>query len=401
MHLASGAGTTPARPAPAEAKVEVSVVLPCLDEAETVGICVQKARAWIEATQVRGEVIVADNGSTDSSARLAREAGARVISVPEKGYGSSLMAGINAAAGELIIVADADDSYDLSDLEPFMVKLRAGYDLVIGNRFRGGIKPGAMPALHRYLGNPLLSSVGRLFFHSACGDFHCGLRGFRKAAIEKLDLQTTGMEFASEMVVKAALHGLRVAEVPVILSPAGRTRRSHLRSWRDGWRHLRFLLLYSPRWLFFYPGLGLMIAGLIAGARLLRGPVLIENVAFDVQTLLYAAIAVLAGFQAITFAVFMKAFGMSERLLPRDEKLTKFLRSATLEGGVLIGALLFVAGLGGSIWAVLSWSSHAFGPLDTSKTLRIIVPSATALMLGLQIIFSSFFLSVLGLKRRQ
>ena len=297
-------------------------------------------------------------------------------------------------------MGDADDSYDFSNLSPFIENLRAGCDLVMGNRFKGGIAPGAMPRLHRYLGNPVLSAIGRLFFHSPAGDFHCGLRGFRKAAVMEMDLRTTGMEFASEMVVKATLKNMRVAEVPTTLRPDGRSRRPHLRSWRDGWRHLRFLLLFSPRWLFLYPGLLLMLAGLIAGAWLLRGPIFIGNVGFDVQTLLYAAMAIVIGFQAVVFAVFTKVFAISEGLLPEDARLNRLFRIVTLERGLVAGGLLLLAGVIGSIYAVSFWDARSFGPLDPSKTLRIIIPSITALILGCQIILSSFFLSVLGLRRR-
>jgi hypothetical protein len=283
---------------------------------------------------------------------------------------------------------------------PFVERLRDGADLVMGNRFRGGIRPGAMPASHRYLGNPVLTAIGRLFFQSPCGDFHCGLRGFNKAALGRLDLRTTGMEFASEMVVKATLHGLRISEVPTTLSPAGRSRPPHLRTWRDGWRHLRFLLLYSPRWLFLYPGVLLMLAGLVAGAWLLPGPRTVGGVTFDVHTLVYAAMAILVGFQAITFAVFTKVFAISEGLLPEDPRLTRLFRWITLEAGLTVGALAILAGLAGSIYALGSWSGRAFGALDPTRTLRTVIPAVTCITLGCQIVFSSFFLSVLGLRRR-
>lgn len=388
------------RSAPAEHSLELSVVMPCLNEAETLEICIAKALRALDELNISGEVIVADNGSTDGSQAIAARTGARVVSVEAKGYGSALMGGINAARGEFVIMGDADDSYDFSTLGPFLEKLRGGCDLVMGNRFKGGIAPGAMPRLHRYLGNPVLSAIGRLFFHSPAGDFHCGLRGFRKAAVMEMDLRTTGMEFASEMVVKAMLKKMRISEVPTTLRPDGRSRRPHLRSWRDGWRHLRFLLLFSPRWLFLYPGLLLMLAGLIAGAWLLRGPLFIGSVGFDVQTLLYAAVAIVIGFQAITFAVFTKVFAVSEGLLPEDARLNRLFRIITLERGLVVGGLLLLAGVIGSIYAVGFWDARSFGPLDPSKTLRIIIPSITALILGCQIILSSFFLSVLGLRRR-
>lgn len=379
---------------------ELTIAMPCLNEAETLEVCIRKARTWLEANKVSGEIVIADNGSTDGSQQIATKAGARVVPVEARGYGAALMGGIAAARGKYVIMGDADDSYDFSNLGPFLDKLRQGFELVMGNRFRGGIKPGAMPPLHRYLGNPVLTGIGRLFFRSPCGDFHCGLRGFDRESILKLDLRTTGMEFASEMVVKATLHKLRVTEVPTTLSPDGRSRPPHLRSWRDGWRHLRFLLMYSPRWLFLYPGLLLMFAGFIFGALLLRGPVVVGDIAFDRQTLLYAAVAIILGFQAVSFAVFTKVFTISEGLLPRDPRMDKVFRVITLEVGLITGAALALAGLGGSAYALFSWGETSFGGQDTSRTLRVIIPSVTALVLGCQIMLSSFFLSVLGLRRR-
>jgi glycosyltransferase involved in cell wall biosynthesis len=380
--------------------VEVSIVMPCLNEAESLGICIEKARGALQALGISGEVIVADNGSSDGSQEIARGLGARVVEVEAKGYGSALLGGITAACGGFVIMGDADDSYDFSAIGPFVEKLREGYDLVMGNRFAGGIRPGAMPALHRYLGNPVLSRIGRLFFNSPVGDFHCGLRGFQKAAIEGLDLRTTGMEFASEMIVKATLMDLRITEVPTTLSPARRTRQPHLRTWRDGWRHLRFLLVYSPRWLFLYPGAFLMLAGLVVGGWLIPGPRRIGGIGFDVHTLLYAAGAIIIGFQAVVFAFFTKIFAISEGLLPEDPRLTKAFKYITLETGLAAGSLLVVAGLAGSLYAFLHWSLGSFGPLDATRTLRIVIPSLTALMLGSEVILSSFFLSVLGLSRR-
>jgi glycosyltransferase involved in cell wall biosynthesis len=383
-----------------ETEVELSIVMPCLNEAETVGTCVRKALGWLRDNNVSGEVIVADNGSTDGSQQIAIQSGARVVSVEVRGYGSALMGGINSARGRYVIMGDADDSYDFTGLTPFLDKLRSGYELVMGNRFRGGIKPGAMRPLHRYLGNPVLTGIGRTFFHSPCGDFHCGLRGFTRAAIMKMDLRTSGMEFASEMVVKATLNGLRIAEVPTTLSPDGRSRPPHLRSWRDGWRHLRFLLLYSPRWLFLYPGAFLMALGLSASAWLLPSPRTVGGVTLDVHTLLYAALSVVVGFQAVAFAVFTKVFAISEGLLPEDPRLTRLFRYITLEVGLVVGAALALAGLSGSAYALLFWSERSFGRLDPSNVMRVAIPSVTSFTLGVQIVFSSFFLSVLGLKRR-
>jgi glycosyltransferase involved in cell wall biosynthesis len=379
--------------------VEVSVVMPCLNEAESLGVCIQKALSCLAQLGVRGEVVVADNGSTDGSQEIGRRSGARVVDIETKGYGSALMGGIAAARGRYVIMGDADDSYDFTALEPFLVKLREDYDLVMGNRFLGGIQPGAMPALHRYLGNPVLTRIGRILFKSPVGDFHCGLRGFRKDAIQGLNLQTTGMEFASEMVVKSTLAGLRIAEVPTTLSPSLRTRPPHLRTWTDGWRHLRFLLLYSPRWLFLYPGAFLMLVGLLVSLWLLPGPRYVGSVGFDVHTLLFASAAIIVGFQAIVFALFTKVFAISEGLLPEDPRMAKAFRYITLETGLAVGFLLVLVGLGGSIYAFLHWSVRSFGPLDTSLTLRTVIPSVTSLILGIQVVLASFFLSVLGMRR--
>lgn len=373
--------------------------MPCLNEAETLAKCIRKAQQSLSDLKISGEVIVADNGSSDGSPEIAEQLGARVIHVAEKGYGSALLGGIKAARGKYIIMGDADDSYDFTNLGPFLEQLRAGYDLVMGNRFKGGIEPSAMPVLHRYLGNPVLTGIGRLFFRSPCGDFHCGLRGFSKAAIEKLDLRTTGMEFASETVVKASLHKLRITEVPTKLLVDGRSRPPHLRSWRDGWRHLRFLLLYSPRWLFLYPGLFLMLVGAVLSGWLLVGPRVVDGVTLDVHTFLYAAMAIVIGYQTVTFAVFTKVFAITEGLLPEDPRLNVLFRYIRLETGIVAGGLLFAAGLALSIYAFRSWSATSFGPLDPSVTLRLVIPAATLIMIGLQTVLSSFFLSILGLKR--
>jgi len=383
-----------------EYTLELSILMPCLNEAETLEICIQKAQKSLRELDIAGEVIIADNGSTDGSQDIATRMGARVVPVVTKGYGSALMGGIMAARGVYIIMGDADDSYDFSNLGPFVEKLRGGWDLVMGNRFQGGIKPGAMPPLHKYFGNPALTWIGQLFFSSPAGDFNCGLRGFRRESILKLDLQTTGMEFAGEMVVKASLYKLRVAEVPTVLSPDGRSRPPHLRTWRDGWRNLRFMLLYSPRWLFLYPGVALMILGLIIVVWLLPGTQKIGSISFDVHTLLYSAIAIIIGFQAVTFAFFTKLFAISEKLLPEDPKLNKIFRYITLEIGLIVGVTLLLIGIVGSFLSLTIWSETAFGTLDPSKTMRLVIPSLTCLTVGLQMVLSSFFLSVLGLKRR-
>jgi hypothetical protein len=384
-----------------ERKVELTVLMPCLNEAETLATCIKKAQGWLDKNAVKGEVVIADNGSTDGSQAIAAELGARVVPVQAKGYGSALLGGIAAAHGKYVIMGDADDSYDFSDLTPFLEKLRAGYELVMGNRFKGGIKPGAMKALHKYLGNPVLSGLAKLMFkEKQAGDFHCGLRGFTRDAALRMDLRTTGMEFASEMVVKASLQKMRIAEVPTILWPDGRSRPPHLRSWRDGWRHLRFLLVYSPRWLFLYPGALLMLVGSLVGIWLLRGPRTFGTVTLGVHTLLYASLAVIIGFQSVVIAVFTTVFAISERLLPEDPRLNKAFEYITLEVGLIVGAVLLLGGLGGSVYALGSWGKGSFGPLDPTRTLRLVIPAVTAITLGIQVVLSSFFLSVLGLKRR-
>ncbi|MBM3657968.1 MAG: glycosyltransferase family 2 protein [Actinobacteria bacterium] len=392
---------TDASPIPgAETPLELTVVLPCLNEAETLAICIRKALGSIRDLGIAGEVVIADNGSTDGSQEIARAEGARVVDVPIKGYGAALMGGIEAARGRFVIMADADDSYDLSTLGPFVEALRAGADLVMGNRFEGGIAPGAMPPLHRYLGNPVLSLIGRLFFHSPAGDFHCGMRGFRRDAILGLGLRTTGMEFASEMVVKATLEQLVITEVPTTLSPDGRSRAPHLRTWRDGWRHLRFLLLYSPRWLFLYPGILLFTIGIVLGIALIPGPIEIGDHALDVSALIYAMVMVLVGFQAIMFGVFARSFAMNEGLLPVSKGLQRAFHVVTLERGLVIGVLALLVGLGLAIYSIVNWGSNDFGALDTRDAVRVAVPAATLLVLGVETIMASFFLSVLGLARR-
>jgi glycosyltransferase involved in cell wall biosynthesis len=382
-----------------QASVELSVVLPCLNEAETLQICIAKTQETMRASNICGEVIVADNGSTDGSQRIALECGARLVNVKQKGYGSALRGGIAAARGKYVVMGDADGSYDFSHIPRFLTELRAGSDLVMGNRFLGGIARGAMPRLHRYLGNPALTWLGRLFFNAPCRDFYCGLRGFKKDSFEKMRLRTSGMEFATEMIVKAALLGMRVSEVPTTLSPDGRSRPPHLRTWRDGWRGLRFLLLYSPRWLFLYPGILLMLAGTVMTGWLITGPQQVGSVTFDVDTLIYAAISILLGFQAITIALFAKVFAISQGLHPADTKVEKFFSYANLETGLLAGTLIFLIGLGLSVYAVASWRAHHFGQLNTGQMLRLTMPAAVSMTLGFQISLASFFLSLLRIKR--
>jgi len=379
--------------------IELTVLMPCLDEAETVGACVSKAAAYLERSGVRGEVLVVDNGSSDASREIARRGGARVVEEPRRGYGNALRAGILAARGRYVIMGDADQSYDFTALDPFVACLRDGVELVMGNRFQGGIAPGAMPPLHRYLGNPVLSGIGRLFFSSPVGDFHCGLRGFNRQSILRLGLATEGMEFASEMVVRATVAGLRIAEVPATLSPDGRSRAPHLRSFRDGWRHLRFLMLFSPRWVFLYPGAVLMLLGIASMLWLLPGPRRIGSIGLDVNTLIYSSAAIVCGFQAVVFAVFAKVFAINAGLLPEDARIRRFTSVVTIELGMATGLLVLLAGLAAGAYAVGMWGRESFGALNTEVSLRIVAPSATALILGLQLIFSSLFLGVLNLRR--
>ncbi len=373
--------------------LELTILMPCLNEAATVAACVDAAQQVLRELGVPGEVVVADNGSTDGSRELAAEHGARIVPVAERGYGAALLAGIEAARGRYVVMGDADLSYDFSEAGRYLGKLREGYDLVMGNRFEGAIEPGAMPPLHRFLGNPVLSGLGRLFFGSPVGDFHSGMRGFRRDAVTGLHLRTTGMEFASEMIVRASLAKLRIGEVPTTLRPDRRGRPPHLRTWRDGWRHLRFLLLYSPRWLFLYPGALLALVGLLASAALLPTT--------RVHTLVYAAMLVVVGFQTMLFAGFTKVFAISEGLLPVDERVDRLFRIITLEVGLALGTLMLIAGIAGSFFALSVWEQTAFGALDASAlTMRVVVVSATAISLGAQTILSSFFFSILGLKHR-
>jgi glycosyltransferase involved in cell wall biosynthesis len=384
-------------PQPADV-CDVSIVMPCLNEAESLAPCIRAAQAAIADVGVAGEVIVADNGSTDGSVELATSLGARVVHVQSRGYGSALQGGFAAARGRYILMGDADGSYDFGHLGRFVERLDAGADLVMGNRFGGGIAPGAMPPLHRYLGNPGLSWMGRLFFGAPVGDFYCGLRAFRRDALPKLDLQSPGMELGVEMVAKAALYGLRVEEVPTTLSPDLRSRPPHLRTWRDGWRTLRFFLLYSPRWLFFYPGVILILLGVGFSAAVLPGAVELFGARFDVHTLLYAGAAIVVGFQAVVFAVLARVHAASEGFLP-ETTLVRRIRHVSLELGLAVGILLLLASVTLSVIAFVRWDRSSFRHLDYPATLRLAIPAVVTLMLGVQTILSSFFLSVLGIKR--
>jgi hypothetical protein len=378
--------------------------MPCLNEAETLASCIEKARTGIERAGVSGEIVIADNGSTDGSIEIAERLGARVVNVKEKGYGCALRGGIEGARGRWIVMGDADDSYDFSEIAPFVKELRKGKMLVMGCRLPiggGRVLPGAMPWKNRWIGNPSLSFLGRLFFRTPIHDFHCGRRGFSKEAYEALDLKTTGMEFASEMVMKATLKGLPVAEVPITLHPDGRSRPPHLRAWRDGWRHLRFMLIYSPRWLFLMPGLALVLLGAGAILLLCARPFLAFGIAFDVGTELVAAMSIIAGVQMVSFACFTKVFGIAEGLLPEDRRFAEVFRVLTLERGLVAGLILLLAGLGLLGWAVWLWKMAGFGGLSYASNLRLLVPAVTAIVAGLQVICASFFMSVLGLKTAQ
>jgi hypothetical protein len=386
----------------AESTLEFTVLMPCLNEAETLASCIRKARSSIERLKLDAEVVVADNGSTDGSQQIARDEGARVVDVPMRGYGAALYYGTLAARGRYIIMGDADDSYDFSKLEDFVDELRKGRDVVMGNRFRGGIRPGAMPWKNRHIGNPILSGIGKLLFHCPVGDFHCGMRGFSRSAFDRLDLQTTGMEFASEMVIKATLMKMQLTEVPTTLDKDGRSRPPHLRPWRDGWRHLRFMLLYSPRWLFLYPGLALIVVGLLGGSVLLRGPVaLTRNVTLDVHTLLVALGSVLIGFEAVAFAICARAYALNEGLLSADPWLERAFNRLKLENGLVAGGVLFLIGQAALGYTFATWYRAGFGPLDARETLRSAIPGVTAMCLAGQIILFSFLLSFIGLKRRR
>jgi hypothetical protein len=378
---------------------EVSVVMPCLNEARTVGRCVDKARAALARLGVKGEVIVADNGSSDESREIAQQHGAGVVRVERRGYGSALQAGIAAARGRYVIVGDADDSYDFSDLEPFVTRLRRGDDLVMGNRFQGGIRPGAMPWLHRYVGNPVLTGILNLFFHSPIHDAHCGLRAFRKDAYARWGLSTTGMEFASEMVVKACLHRHHITEVPVVLHPDGRDRPPHLRSFHDGWRHLRFLLLLCPLWLYLIPSALLSGAGLGLMVWLTLGPRTVGRVQFDVHMMLLGALCLLLGYQTLWLWAYAKIYGWTAGILPARTFSGRVFDYLNLERGLLAGAVLFFSGLGVSAWLAHEWHTHDWGSLQVefADTLRGATWGLVLMVLGAQTIYGSFFLSMLGM----
>lgn len=381
--------------------VALSIVLPCLNEVETLATCIEKAHLGMKLAGITGEVIVADNGSTDGSVELATELGARVVHVPEKGYGNALRGGIEAARAPWIILGDSDDSYDFSHLEGFIRKLREGYDLVMGCRLPSGggrILPGAMPWKNRWLGNPALSWVGRVFFHCPVRDFHCGLRAFTRAAYDRMELKTSGMEFASEMVIKATLRSLRITEVPITLHPDGRSRPPHLKPWRDGWKHLRFMLIFSPRWLFFVPGFLLVSLGLLGGAPLALSPRQLGQVQLNVGTLAVACMALIIGLQLLAFAFFTKVFAIGEGLLPHDPRFARLFSFFSLEKGIVAGLLSMLLGLGLLVNGVWVWHQAGYGQLSPADNMRRLLPAVTLVVVGIQITFSSFFMSVLGLR---
>ena len=397
--IATAAAHQPLPPQPAEDALELTILMPCLNEAETLAVCVRAAMRFLADNGVSGEVLVADNGSTDGSQQIANALGARIVHVPERGYGAALMGGIAAARGRYVAMGDADDSYDFAGLMPFVEALRDGAELVMGNRFRGGIEAGAMPPLHRWLGNPVLSTLGRVFFRVPIGDFHCGLRAFRRDSVSALGLASPGMEFASEMVVKAALGGLAIAEVPTTLRPDGRSRAPHLRTWRDGWRHLRFLLTYAPRWLLLYPGLALALPGLAALAVLLPGDLRVGAVEFGVHTMIFAAMAVLMGAQLVGLSAIAGRYGAVTGLWAESVRGARLRAALTLERVCLGGGLLLLLGIGGAGAATANWAASGFGDMDPAALMRVTIPSMLAACLGVQVAVTAFVVGLMEQRR--
>jgi glycosyltransferase involved in cell wall biosynthesis len=379
--------------------LELTILMPCLNEAETLAVCIKKAKDYLAREGIAGEVLISDNGSTDGSQKIATDLGARVVHAPERGYGAALINGIAHARGRFIIMGDSDDSYDFSSLGPYVEKLREGYDLVMGNRFRGGIDPGAMPFLHRYLGTPVLTFLGRLFFNVPAGDYNCGLRGFSRDAIRALGLRSTGMEFASEMIVKAGLNRLKIAEVPTRLAKDGRSRPPHLKTWRDGWRHLRFLLMHTPRFLFVYPGLILILLGALAAGLVLPGPLLIApGVTLDVHTLVVAAFMIVCGVQLVMTGAIARRYATKAGFVPQGRgPWSNWIDKLTLEPLLIAGGFFALAGLIGMVWAFSAWGATDFGALDYTVAMRLLVPSAAAAAVGLQLFFSAFLMSILDI----
>lgn len=380
--------------------MELTILMPCLNEAKTLKTCISKANSFLINNNIDGEVLIADNGSTDGSQEIAINTGARVVNIPEKGYGAALIGGCEAAYGKYVIMGDSDDSYDFSNLMPFVEKLREGYDLVMGNRFKGGIEKGAMPPLHKYLGNPVLSTIGRILYKSPIKDFHCGLRGYNRESILSLNLHTTGMEYASEMVVQATLHKLKICEVPTTLKKDGRDRPPHLKSWSDGWRHLTFLLMHAPNWLFLYPGILFFIIGIIFSTIIIINPIIIGTIRFDINTLLYFTISTIVGFQLIIFYLLTKKYAAITKFIPVTKFDTHILKF-TMNKGIFIGAILILIGIISSIISIIIWQNSGYGDLDASKMLRLTMPILTTFVCGIQLMFSSFFLGILEIKTKR
>lgn len=380
--------------------MELTILMPCLNEAKTLKTCISKANSFLINNNIDGEVLIADNGSTDGSQEIAINTGARVVNIPEKGYGAALIGGCEAAYGKYVIMGDSDDSYDFSNLMPFVEKLREGYDLVMGNRFKGGIEKGAMPPLHKYLGNPVLSTIGRILYKSPIKDFHCGLRGYNRESILSLNLHTTGMEYASEMVVQATLHKLKICEVPTTLKKDGRDRPPHLKSWSDGWRHLTFLLMHAPNWLFLYPGILFFTIGIIFSTIITINPIIIGTIRFDINTLLYFTISTIVGFQLIIFYLLTKKYAAITKFIPVTKFDTHILKF-TMNKGIFIGAILILIGIISSIISIIIWQNTGYGDLDASKMLRLTMPILTTFVCGIQLMFSSFFLGILEIKTKR
>jgi len=382
----------------ANPQIEISIVMPCLNEAKTVGDSVKSALDTLSKNSIPGEVIVADNGSTDGSQTIALDLGARVVPVPTRGYSNALRGGIAAARGKYVLIGDPDGSYDFSHIPRFLEKLREGYDLVVGNRFKGGIAPGAMKPLHQYVGVPVMSAIARILFRSPCGDHHCGMRAFRKSSFERLDLHADGWEFNSEMIARASILGMKITEVPTTLAPDGRGRSPHLRTFSAGWQHLRMMLLYSPRFIFLYPAILMMIFGLAWMAMLLPGPLFILGIRFNTISMLYAAAAIIAGFQGIIFGILAKIYGIGQGIFPDNPRLSRFARSSPLEPGLAVAAFLILTGLVGAILPLVSWTEQGFTLSDPFEALRILIPAITCLVLGFQVLLCSFFLSIVRLR---
>lgn len=379
--------------------MELTILMPCLNESETIAVCIEKAQRFLSSANIEGEVLISDNGSTDNSVEIAASLGARVIHAATRGYGGALIEGCQAAKGQYVIMGDADDSYDFEHLMPFLTRLREGYDLVMGNRFLGGIEPGAMPWSHRYIGNPVLSFIGRLFFRSEIRDFHCGLRGYHRERMLALNLHTTGMEYASEMVVMSELAHYKICEVPTTLKKDGRSRAPHLRSFRDGWRHLKFLLMYCPKWLFWYPGLILLFIGLIGGCVLIPGDLSVGNVVFGIHTLMYCMMAIILGINIIFFYTFTRLYAERSHFLPLDPSLEKLTKIGE-DKGILFGFLLALAGLIVSIIAFRIWSSSAFSNMQPETLMRYVLPAATMIEVGVETMFACFFMGILKIRWR-